>query len=312
MHHALDVLNRASTRRRFDAYEDVPWDDPGFALDLDDPRLELLGSDPLGATEWYREQSGPIRRRLGLHLVCSQLRLGMEFEAVLSEGLLELGRTLAIDDPARRYVLHEVIEEAQHTLMFRELVLRAGLPTHGLRGVERLHSYTVPKLARSFPEYFFFFVLGGEAPVDHLQRAALREGDAIHPLIERVMRIHVTEEARHLSFAETFLRERVPRLGGLKRAFLSIRVPIILGEMSKQMLLPPRWLVDEYRIPVEVRREAYRHGPLHRGRLVDGAAKVRRLCEDIGLTGSLSDRLWRLWGIVPHAATALPRRRVGT
>jgi hypothetical protein len=130
-------------------------------------------------------------------------------------------------------------------------------------------------------------------------------------LIERIMRIHVTEEARHLSFAETFLRERVPRLGALKRAFLSIRAPIILGEMSKQMLLPPRWLVNEYRIPQEVCREAYGRGPLHRARLVDGTAKVRRLCEDVGLVGPLSSSLWRLWRIAP-AAPALPRRRVGT
>lgn len=312
MHQALTVLNRASTRRRFDAYEDVPWDDPSFAIDLDDPRLELPTSDPLGATDWYRAQSGPTRRRLGLHLVCTQLRVGMEFEAVLSEGLLQLGRTLDLVDPARRYVLHEVIEEAQHTLMFRELILRAGLPTRGLSAVERLHSYTVPKLARTFPEYFFFFVLGGEAPVDHLQRAELRRGDALHPLIERIMRIHVTEEARHLSFAEAFLRERVPRLSALRRAFLTIRIPIILGEMSKQMLVPPRWLANEYGIPKEVRREAYRHGSLHQARLVDGAAKVHRLCEEVGLVGSFSEKLWRLWRIVPPPAPEPPRRRVGT
>ncbi|MCB9596080.1 MAG: diiron oxygenase [Sandaracinaceae bacterium] len=304
MHHALTVLNRASLRRRFDAYADVPWDEPDMTFDLDDPRLELPVSDPLGATDWYRSQPAETRRRLGLHFVCAQLRVGMDFEAVLSEGLLELGRTLELEDPARRYVLHEVIEEAQHTLMFRELILRSGLPTQGLTGLDRLHSYTVPKLARSFPEYFFFFVLGGEAPIDHAQREALRRRGEVHPLIERVMRIHVTEEARHLSFAEGFLRERVPRLGRARRAFLAFRVPIILGEMSKRMLEVPGWLAREYRIPSAVRREAYRQGPLHDARLAAGARSVRRLVEDIGLTGPVTDRLWRHWRITAPDAHA--------
>ncbi len=302
----LSVLNRASLARRSDAYDDVAWDDPGLALDPDDPRLELGDEDPLGATAWYRAQPAATRRRLGLHLVCAQLRLGMDFEGVLSAGLLELGRELDVRDPARRYVLHEVIEEAQHTLMFRELVVRAGLPTRGLEGLDRLHSHGVPRLARSFPELFFFYVLGGEAPIDHAQREALRRRD-LHPLIERVMRIHVTEEARHLSFAERFVRERAPRLGLARRAFLAVRIPIILGEMSRQMLTAPRWLAREYAIPRSALREAYR-GERHRARLAGGAARVRRLAEDLDLVGPLTDPLWRLWRIAPSVShnRALP------
>ena len=49
----LDRLNDLSITKHFDAYVDVPWDDPAYALDPTDPRWELdPGLDPLGATEW--------------------------------------------------------------------------------------------------------------------------------------------------------------------------------------------------------------------------------------------------------------------
>jgi len=294
----LNVLNRASIHRHFDAYTDVPWDDPDYALDPCDPRLALPEDDPLGGTEWYRSLPQDRQARLGLQITCEMLHIGMDFEGVLSAGLLELSRCLDVGDPMRRYALHEVIEEGQHTLMFREIIMRSGLPTRGLRGVNRLHSYTVPRQARRFPEYFFFFVLGGEAPVDRAQRAALRRREALHPLLEKVFRIHVTEEARHISFADLYLREHVPELSAMKRAFLSIRVPIIMGEMSEQMLVPPAWIRRAYEIPDAVMREAYR-GPRHHARLVDGVAKVRRLSEELGLTGPFSDLLWRHWRIAP-------------
>lgn len=294
----LDVLNRASIRRRFDAYDDVAWDDPAHVIDLDDPRLELPETDPLGATAWYRDQPGAVRRRLGLHLACEQLHTGMDFEGVLSAGLIELGRTLPVEDPARRYVLHEVIEESQHSLMFREVIRRAGLPTRGLEGLDRMHSHGVPRLARTFPALFFFYVLGGEAPIDHAQREALARREALHPLLARVMRIHVTEEARHMSFAESWLREHGQRVGAVRRAFLAVRVPIILGEMSRQMLEAPRWLARAYAIPRATLREAY-GGAAHRERLAGGVARVRSLCEDLDLVGPVSDRLWRLWRIAP-------------
>ena len=45
----------------------------------------------------------------------------------------------------------------------------------------------------------------------------LREGKTLHPIMERVMAIHVAEEARHISFAHEYLRKRVPHLPRRKR-----------------------------------------------------------------------------------------------
>src|SRR5439155_21822346 len=130
-----------------------------------------------------------------------------------------------------RYAYHEVIEEAQHSLMFQEFVNRSRAGVRGMPRPIRWLSRTVLQFARFFPALFFVFVLGGEDPIDHVQRRALREGHN-HPLVERIMRIHTTEEARHLSFARAYLRRRVPSMNVLARAVLALAAPVILGIMA--------------------------------------------------------------------------------
>ena len=46
--------------------------------------------------------------------------------------------------------------------------------------------------------------------------------------MERVMAIHVAEEARHISFAHEYLRKRIPHLPRRKRFWLSIYVPLVM------------------------------------------------------------------------------------
>src|SRR5205814_3065308 len=137
--------------------------------------------------------------------------------------------TLPNGAPEFRYAYHEVIEEAQHSLMFQEFVNRTGYDAPGLSRLDRPGMRWVIGLGRRFPQLFFLFVLGGEDPIDYVQRRELRSGKEIHPLLERVMRIHVTEEARHLSFARHYLQRVVPRLGRFRRPHLAAVAPLLLA-----------------------------------------------------------------------------------
>lgn len=290
-------LNRHSVQKHFDAYEDVDWDAPEHRIELDDPRFERPATHGLGATEWYRSLPQPTRAKIGLHLAVAQLRLGIDFESVLSRGLLELAFTSEPGSPELRYAYHEVIEECQHSLMFQELVVRSGLPSRGITGIERWGAKRVPALARTFPELFFLHVLGGEAPIDHQQKLELARKDEIHPLFRRVMQIHVTEEARHISFAKSYLRDRVPKLGARKMLSLRIQAPITLGVMARQMLEAPRWLLDLYGVPASVRHEAYRADRVHRAQMAEGLRPMRELCSETGIASPAFVPLWRAFGI---------------
>lgn len=291
-------LNDQSVRKHFDAYEDVPWDE--HPIDPDDMRWALGEQDSLGATAWYRALPATAQSALGLHLVASKMQVGYFFEGVLKRGLLEHAQQLAAGSPELRYVYHEVIEEAHHSQMFQEFCGRAGHGTVAKVPLDaRIGSRFVVRLARTFPELFFVFVLGGEDPIDHMQRETLRsERDReLHPLLERIMRIHVTEEARHLSFARHWLKTRVPALGPARKLVLSIGAPLILGEMGRMMLQPSRDVVQRFDIPKAVLDEAFLENDRYKADVVTSLRKVRKLCVDLGLVNPVAKRLWKAKGI---------------
>jgi hypothetical protein len=293
----LGRLSHQSVVKHFDAYADVPWDSPEYRIDPDDPRWELSGEDGLGATAWYRRQPAGVRSRIGLQHYATLMKIGAQFESVLKRGLLEFAAKLPNGAPEFRYVYHEVIEEAQHSLMFQEFVNRTGFDIPGLGWWERMGARRVVGHARRFPVLFFIFVLGGEDPIDHVQRTALRSGHPIHPLLKRIMQIHVTEEARHLCFARQYLRQHVGRLNRVQRVLLALGAPLILAQMAKLMMQPSPQIIRRYGIPPEVVAEAYTKNPRHRAATLEALQKVRALCQELGLLTPRSARLWRALGI---------------
>jgi hypothetical protein len=290
-------LSRLSVTKHYDAYADVPWDDPASRIDPADPIWELDWVHALGSTDWYRAQPPEMRSRIGLHLVVCAMHTGAHFENVLTRGLLEFAGLLPTGAPEFRYAYHEAIEESHHTLMFREFVNRSGLDPGDLGPSVRAGGRRVVRMARRFPELFFLFVLGGEDPIDHVQRTMLRSERAVHPLLKRMMQIHITEEARHLCFARAYLRDRVPALGPVRRRVLSVAAPLVLGSMARRMLDLPAAVARTYRIPRAVVDEAYRKNPTHRADVRQSLAKVRALCSELDLMTRPAMPVWRALGI---------------
>jgi para-aminobenzoate N-oxygenase AurF len=290
-------LAHQSVAKHFDAYADIAWDDPDYRIDPDDPRWELGPDDALGATAWYRAQPPAVRSRIGLRLYATFMKIGVQFESVLKRGLLEFADRLPAGSPEFRYAYHEIIEEAQHSLMFQEFVARTGFDIPGLSWWQRIGARQVIRFGRTFPELFFVFVLGGEDPIDHVQRTALRSGRPLHPLLKRIMQIHVTEEARHLCFARHYLRRHAATLGPVKRFVLASRAPIILAIMAQLMMRPSPDLVRAHGIPAAVIDEAYTRNPVHRAYTLVALRKVRDLLAELGLVTPVSQRLWSWLGI---------------
>jgi hypothetical protein len=263
----------------------------------------LPDEDGLGASAWYRAQPPAVRARIGLHVYATFMKIGAQFEGVLKRGLLEFAANLPNGSPEFRYAYHEVIEEAQHSLMFQEFVNRTGFDIPGLARWQQLGARQVIRFARTFPELFFVFVLGGEDPIDHVQRTLLKSGRPVHPLLKRIMQIHVTEEARHLCFARNYLKQNAQHLGLVKRFILSTRAPFILAIMAQLMMRPSSHIVRTYGIPADVIREAYTANPRHRARTLEALSKVRDLLVEIGAVTSSSRHIWRWLGIWGEPAT---------
>ncbi len=276
-----------------DAYADVGWDIP---VDLEDPRLELFAFDPLAQTDWYQRLSQPRRAEVGLTRTGVTLRIGWEFENLLQQGLLARAYRMSNTDASFRYVHTEVMEESQHSLMFHEFVRRHAPHVLGMTGwVHALADPATQIVARKRPTLFFFMVLGGEVPVDVMQRLAIRSGTC-HPLVKEIMEIHVEEEARHVSFANEEIRRTVPALSRRERQALALAIPPLLGVMSRLMVYPAPWLLDHYDVPRDDVRRVLRRPQTHR-LLQDSVARIRRLCAELDLLTPAAIALWKRAGI---------------
>ena len=213
--------------------------------------------------------------------------------------------------PEYRYCLHEAVEECNHTLMFQEMVNRIGTDVPGMPRLLRWLSPLIPLVPGPLPIPFFFGVLAGEEPIDHTQKDVLREGKELHPIMSRVMAIHVAEEARHISFAHEYLRKRLPHLRRGQRLLLSLNVPIIMRVLCQAILVPPRSFFRQFGIPREVRKELFFDAPESRQLLRDMFADVRMLCHDTGLMNPLAKLMWRICKIdgPPSRFRSEPQRR---
>jgi hypothetical protein len=298
----LTTLSEASLRRSFNPYSDVNWQSPECAVTPNDPRWILPSSDLLGAHPWYRSQSQERQIEIGMWRQANVAKVGQQFESVLIRGLMNYTFWVPNGSPEYRYCLHVAVEECNHSLMFQEMVNHIGADVPGMPRLLRWTSPFVPLLAGFLPNVFFFEVLAGEEPFDHIQKNILRGSDTMHPMFQRVMAIHVAEEARHISFAHEYLRKRVPELSRWKRFMLSLFVPFIMRLLGVGLVKPPRVFWRKFDIPRSVKRQVFFRAPESRQMLRDMFADVRMLCYDAGLMNRAARLLWWMYRIDGEAS----------
>lgn len=289
----LETLSDGSVHQHFDAFEDIAWDHPDYAIDPDDPRWILPEVDALGRHPWYKAQPDDVKKAIGLYRQANICKVGLQFENVLIRGLMDYVLTLPNNSPEFRYCTHEATEETHHTQMFQEFVNRSGTNPKGARKLFRKLSPYLPLAAINIPEIFFVGVLAGEEPIDHVQKQILRaEGESMHPLLRRIMQIHVAEEARHISFAHEYLRETVPHLNPVRKAFLTFMFPLTMRVLCDVIIIPTSELTERYGVPKQVIKEAYWDSPEAQQMLEGLFGDVRMLADDLGVRDSRLSRLW--------------------
>jgi hypothetical protein len=290
----LATLSEASVRRHFNPYTDIDWEEPELSVTKGDSRWVLSKTDPLGQHPWYRAQSLDRQIAIGMWRQANSAKVTLQLESILIRGLMNYTFWVPNGSPEYRYCLHESIEECNHTLMFQEMVNRIGIDVPGMPRWLRWISPALPLYAGPLPGTFFFGVLAGELPIHHAQTNTLRERNILHPMLEKVMAIHVAEESRHISFADQFLTKRVPLMTRRSRFTLSIYVPIVMRALCQAIVVPPRGFFKEFDIPRSVRKELYFKAPGSRQALRDMYGDIRMLCDDVGLMSPLAMLVWRI------------------
>lgn len=290
----LRLLSDGSVHKNFDPFEDIDWDSPEFAVIPHDRRWILQReADPIGAHPWYQAQDEQTQIEIGMWRQANVAKVGLQFENILIRGMMQYVFYSDNGSPEARYCTHESIEECNHTLMFQEMVNRIGVDVPGMNRTLRFLGGLVPLAGSALPVIFFMGVLAGEEPIDHLQKQILREDDEIHPIMRRVMEIHVAEEARHISFAHEFLERRVPKMPRFNRFVASLAMPVIMRVLGDAIVIPPKEFWRRFDIPKSVREEIFWSSDDAQKSLRDYFADVRMLADNAGLMNPVSKMVWK-------------------
>ncbi|MFE6646160.1 diiron oxygenase [Nocardioides sp. NPDC057772] len=294
----LKTLSEASVTQHFQAFKDIPWDDPEFQLEMPDERVILTDADEIGAHPWYKSLSKERQIEIGAYRYAQIAKVGRQFEQVLIAGVMHHLIKAKDGNPEFRYAMHEVTEETHHVQMFQESVNRfvesAGIGN--VAGAPAWFTHLAP-VVTAFggisPEIFFIGILGGEEPIDHLQKAIMRAGGS-HPLIDRIMQIHIAEEARHIGFAHQWLEHHWPEMNPIKRQIMTLAFPIVMRTLCDVIMVPSRQARHDMGIPDDVAKEIWWDSEESQKLLRDLFADVRMLADNLGIRKGPAKLIWKL------------------
>ncbi|MFA9461791.1 diiron oxygenase [Thiohalorhabdus methylotrophus] len=256
-------LSRSSSDYR-DPLAQVAWEtlDPGLPW-MPEEMVSLYGT-----SEWAA--LSPERRRLlGQYELIAFLELGLWLEALFMQRIAaraSRGSAAGLEDFT--YQLHELREEAGHSLMFVELIRRSGMPP--LSG-----ALPRPRMASAFARLapfdsagFWTTILMGEAVPDQVNRALYRD-ERLPAAVRDVVAVHMREEARHIAYARERVGEKLDHMSALHRRAMVPLLRQVFRQFIDQCFYPPPGLYA--RAGLEAPRTLARRvrSSPHRGRVVE-------------------------------------------
>jgi hypothetical protein len=293
----LRTLSEASVDQHFQAFKDIAWDDPEMQLRPDDERFILSDADEIGASDWYKSLPRERQIEVGAYRYAQIAKVGRQFEQLLIAGVMHHLIKAKDGNPEFRYAMHEVTEETHHIQMFQESVNRyiAATGIENVAGAPGWFTHLTPLVSAFggfFPELFFVGILGGEEPIDHLQKSIMRGGGSV-PLIDRVMQIHIAEEARHIGFAHQYLEHHWPQMNFAKRQILNVMFPITMRVLCDVIMVPSKKAREDMGIPDDVAKQIWWDSEESTKLLRDLFGDVRMLADNLGIRKGPARLIWK-------------------
>jgi hypothetical protein len=278
-------LLKSAARQSYDPDVDLNWDAPEVPglWAMQPERMSLYG------TRLWDRLSDEQRKELSKHEVASIASVGLWFEIVLMQVLLKDVYRSDPTDPRTHFLLTEIADECRHSTMFGRAIGAHGVPAYGPRPQIRRLAKIFPLIARGAGAYASILI--GEEPVDRWQREQMNDS-RIQPLIRMVSRIHVLEEARHVTFAREELEKSVARMGRTERLFQQTVTAQAAFVMMRSLVHPDVYAavgID----PAEGRRAALGNES-YRATIGWMGEKVMPYLEEQGMVGGGYNRkVWR-------------------
>ncbi len=284
-------LLKGSVKKSYAPIVDIDWDAP-----LDPDKFFLPAETvSLYGTPLWDSMTRAQQIELSRQEFVNTLSAGIWFENILNQALL---RKMMHQDPTARathYELTELGDETRHMIMFGMAIERAGAKPVRPRLYQRIIINALPFGFRG--SVLWVAALIGEEIFDSLQRQMM-DDPQLQPMVQRLMRIHVTEEARHIQFARDGLRKRSPNMRRIPRLFVA-NVNGVGGYFFRYLFSNP---IPYRRTGLDGRkaRRMARNSPHRREVQVAGFAPLAAFLEEVGLMGPIARRMWRRSGFLPR------------
>jgi len=278
-------LVAASERMTLDPMQEIDWsrpiDDTAFHLPP-----ELL---PLFGTGAWEEMTEPERMTYGLHEAAALCGSGIWFENVLMQVVLRHLAEIPVTDPSHRYLLVEVADECRHSTMFGEFIRRAGTPAY--RPTITPHSLSGEQPVDRAIAYLL--ILAVEEMLDYTNRATMRD-ERLHATSRAIAKLHVLEEARHVSFAKTYLTELLPTLDDGDRRVVVESAAALVAVVADLSVDPAVY----QHLGIDDGAELARANPQHRAVIVAGLTKLTTFLSEVGVIDDEQAPTWRALGLL--------------
>jgi hypothetical protein len=279
-----DRLLRSSANKFYDPEVDIDWSAPlpeGKVFEVEH-RCSLYG------THLWDRLSPDQRIELGRHEVASIASNGIFFEVLLMRMLLN--EVYSADPTSRhvQYALTEIADECRHSVMFARYVERTGAPAYGPPRIVHRLGKALPVVG--YGPALYGSILVAEEILDRLQRESMAD-ENVQPLVRMVNRIHVLEEARHVTFAREELLRGMPKLSKPELYYQRWLLAAVSFAITRS-LINPRVYGAVGLDPREATRTALAN-PHFQRTLRWAGERIMAFLDDAGLVGAPGMVWWR-------------------
>lgn len=277
-------LLNSSANKFYDPEVDIDWNAPlteGAPYQLEH-RCSLYG------TSLWQRLTPEQRLELGKHELASVASNGIFFEVLLMQMLL---KEVYQADPTSRhvqYALTEIADECRHSTMFARSVERIGAPPYGpVKIVHRLGKL-LPVIG--YGPAMYGSILVAEEILDRIQRESMAD-ERVQPLVRMVNRIHVLEEARHVTFAREEVTRGMAKLSKAELAYQRWLIASVSFAITRSLINPAVYKSVGLR-PREAWETAMKN-PNFQETIRWSGERIMAFLTDAGLVGAPGMRLWR-------------------
>ena len=279
----------ASAKHSYDPAVEIDWDAP---LAPDRYFIAPHRSSLYGTALWDR-MSEPQRIELTKHEVASLYSMGIWFETILMQMLVRHVYDRPKGSAHARYAWTEIADECRHSVMFSRAAEKFGGPEYG-------PGWFVHQLGRllktvSNGTVTFGAAIYVEEILDVLQREQMVD-ESLQPVVQKVSRIHVIEEARHIRYAREETLRQWPHLGPLGRAYSRFILAMAVYFATTRLIDPKVYAAAGLNVGEAVAAAAA--NPHWRQTKQFAARKVITFLNEVGLIAGPGKLLWRRAGVL--------------